>query len=82
MLWEAAFISGGYVKELGYIAAGYLILVGVGEYSIATSNATGVLASIGSFPSPGSALSGDISNAAMLDIVLGLGTAAASWYFL
>lgn len=70
------------MRTLGYVAAGYLILVGVGEYTIASSSQTGILASIGSLPSPGSALSGSVNNAAMLDIVLGLGIGAASYWFL
>lgn len=70
------------MKMAGFIVAGYLILVGVGEYTISSQGTTGVLASIGSFPSPGSALSGDISTAAMIDIGFGAAVAGLTYWYL
>lgn len=68
------------MKTLAYIAGAYLLLVGIGEYTISTSGPTGALASIGAFPSPGSALSASIGTASMIDVVGGLGLIAAGYF--
>jgi hypothetical protein len=70
------------MKTALYVAATYLLVVGVGEYTLTAGGQTGILASLATLPSIGSMVQGDLKTASYIDVGAGLVALGAAWWLL